>query len=290
MPKARPWRTMRSKSSDAVCAICVVLDEELLELVDDQQRARHRLGAAGLLVAGDVLHAELAEHVAAPLQFLVHALQHAQRKLAIALDRHDARVRQPLRGVALELDAFLEVDEVELDLLRAAREREVRDDDVEERRFARARLAREERVLARAFADREILHASSRRCGRSATRSSFVVSFVHMLVRRGAICANGTSTRFESMLALPILWTRLRGEFRRRAADRARARRRPSTAPARARSRAVLAADADAVLAQFLRHESIGQRLALVPVNEREDAAARSARRRCSAAASPPSR
>ncbi len=48
------------------------------------------------LVAGDVLHAELAEHIAAPLQLLIHALQHAERKLAVALDGDDARVRQPL--------------------------------------------------------------------------------------------------------------------------------------------------------------------------------------------------
>ena len=50
-----------------------------------------------LLVAGDVLHAELAEDVAAPLQLLVHALEHAEAKLAVALDGDDARVRQPLR-------------------------------------------------------------------------------------------------------------------------------------------------------------------------------------------------
>ncbi len=40
-------------------------------------------------VAGDVLHAEFAEEFAAPLQFLIQPLQHAQAKLAIALDGHD---------------------------------------------------------------------------------------------------------------------------------------------------------------------------------------------------------
>ncbi len=94
----------------------IVLDEKLLELVDDQQRAREFLGAARALVAGHVLDAQLAEEIAAPAQFLVHALEHAQGEFAVALDGDDARVRQPLLGVAFEFDALLEVDEVELDL------------------------------------------------------------------------------------------------------------------------------------------------------------------------------
>ena len=96
MPKARPWRTMRSKQQRGGLRDRVVLDEEFLELVDDQQRARHRLGAAGALVAGDVLHAELAEQIAAALQFLIHALQHAEAEFAVALDGDDAGVRQAL--------------------------------------------------------------------------------------------------------------------------------------------------------------------------------------------------
>ena len=40
-----------------------------------------------------------------------------------------------------------------------------------------------------------------------AIRSSLVVSFVHISSSAGAICANGTSTRFESMLLRPIPWT-----------------------------------------------------------------------------------
>ena len=39
----------------------VVLDEELLELVNEQQRPGKRLGAARTFVSGHVLHAELAE-------------------------------------------------------------------------------------------------------------------------------------------------------------------------------------------------------------------------------------
>ena len=74
----------------------VILDEEFLELIDDQQRARHRFGAAGALVAGDILHAELAEQIAAPAQFLIDPLQHAQAEFAIALDGDHARMRQAL--------------------------------------------------------------------------------------------------------------------------------------------------------------------------------------------------
>jgi hypothetical protein len=43
--------------------------------------------------------------------------------------------------------------------------------------------------------------------------SSLVVSFVHISPGAGAICEKGTSTRFESMLLLPILWTSFRREL-----------------------------------------------------------------------------
>ena len=72
----------------------IFLDEKFLELVNHQQRARHRFPAAGALVTGDVLRAEFAEQIAAAAQFLVHALEHAQAEFAVALDGHDARVRQ----------------------------------------------------------------------------------------------------------------------------------------------------------------------------------------------------
>src|SRR5207253_1624955 len=103
------------------------------------------------------LHAERAKKFAASFQFFVEPLQHAQAKLAIAFNRDNLRVRQTIRRVALELDTLLEVHEIKLHLLRAAPKREVRDDDMEQRRFAGASLARDERVLARAFANGEIL-------------------------------------------------------------------------------------------------------------------------------------
>ena len=135
----------------------VLLGEVLLELVDHQQRARHRLLAAAAFVAGDVLGTELAEQVAATSEFVVDALQDAEAELAVGLDRDDAGVRQLPGGVGFELDAFFKVDEVELDLVRAAREREVGDDDVEQGGLAGTGLAGEQGVLAGTFADREVL-------------------------------------------------------------------------------------------------------------------------------------
>ena len=75
----------------------VVLHEKFLELVDDEQRARHRLRAALALVAGNVLHAEFAEQIAAAPQFLIDALEHAEREFAVALDGDHLRMRQMLR-------------------------------------------------------------------------------------------------------------------------------------------------------------------------------------------------
>ena len=102
----------------------VVGDEQLLELVDDQQRARHRHVGHGAAEAGDVLHAVLAEQLAAAAQLLVEPLEHADAELALALDGDHPGVRQPAGGVGFELDALLEVDEVELDLVGAVVQRE----------------------------------------------------------------------------------------------------------------------------------------------------------------------
>ena len=135
----------------------IVLGEKFLELVDDQQRARQRFLAAGALEARHVLHAEFAEEIATPAQFFIHAFEHAQAELAITLDRHHARVGKALRAVALELDAFLEVHEIELHLVGRVPEREVRDHHVEQRRFTGARLAGDEDVLLGALAERELL-------------------------------------------------------------------------------------------------------------------------------------
>ena len=84
-------------------------------------RMRGRLLASAVrgAVAGEVVDAGVAELVAALLQDAVEPLQHAQAELALALDGDDAGVRQAVRRVPLELDALLEVDEVQLDFVRA---------------------------------------------------------------------------------------------------------------------------------------------------------------------------
>src|SRR4030095_15882787 len=113
--------------------------------------------AAGFFVPREVLDAEPAKQIAAALEFIVHALEDTEAEFAVALDGHNARVRETAHRIALELDALLEVHEIELDLLGTAPEREVRDHDVEQSRFARAGFSRDQGVLARAFANGQIL-------------------------------------------------------------------------------------------------------------------------------------
>ena len=101
------------------------------------------------------MHAGVAELLAAFAQDAVEPLQHAEAELAFALDRDDAGVRQAVGRVPLELDAFLEVDEVQFGLVRAVREREVGDERVQQRRFAGAGFAGDDGVLGGAAAERE---------------------------------------------------------------------------------------------------------------------------------------
>ena len=108
-------------------------------------------------VAGEVLNTEPAEKVTASFEFLVHPFEHAQSKLAVALDSHHPRVRKPAGGVTFEFDALLEIDQAELDLIGAAPQREVGDDDMEERGLAGTGLARNENMLPGAPAQGEVL-------------------------------------------------------------------------------------------------------------------------------------
>ncbi len=112
------------------------------------------------------------------LQFLVHALQHAQAEFAVALDGHDARVRQSASRVALELDAFLEVHQVKLHLLRAAPQRQVGDDDVEQAWICRNRSCPRSARAGACLCRWPGTAAWSRRCGRSARAVRSVVSSV----------------------------------------------------------------------------------------------------------------
>ena len=76
----------------------VVLDEQLLKLIDDQQRCAATVasGSASRNPARSCTP-RLAEHIAAALQLGVEPLQHAQAELALALDGDHAGVRQLMR-------------------------------------------------------------------------------------------------------------------------------------------------------------------------------------------------
>ena len=157
MPKARPCRTSRSSEQGRLLGDAVVVDEQLLELVDDQQDARQPGLGLGGAVALEVLHAQLAEQVAAAAQLDVELLQHAEAEFPLALDGDDPGVRQGEAGVGLELHPFLEVDQVQLDLVGAVAQGQVGDQHVQQRRFARARLAGDQHVLRGALAQVEVL-------------------------------------------------------------------------------------------------------------------------------------
>ena len=135
----------------------VLLDEELLKLVDDQQDSGQGRRAGDVAVAVQVLHARVAEPVGPQAQLGVEPLEHADPELALALDRDDARVRQLVRRVDLELDPLLEVDQVEVDLVGAVVEGEVGDQRVHQRRLTRAGAPGDQDVLRRAMPEHEML-------------------------------------------------------------------------------------------------------------------------------------
>src|SRR5262245_32945475 len=108
--------TLTHQAVEEECGVlgnAVVLDEELLELVHDQQNPRRALAVRRRLlpVGRDILHAGSAEQFAAPAQFAVESLQDTQAELALALNGHDAGVRQVMGCVSLKLDALLKVDQ-----------------------------------------------------------------------------------------------------------------------------------------------------------------------------------
>src|SRR5689334_23042637 len=72
----------------------VVSSKELLEFVDHQQDPRHHCFRLSIAIPLEILHAMLAEQVAAALQLQVEPLQHAHAKLPFAFDGDYAGVRQ----------------------------------------------------------------------------------------------------------------------------------------------------------------------------------------------------
>ena len=168
---------MRSNRAAAFLRDAIVLHKKLLKLVDDEQGPGQRRRGRRLPKTGQILSARLAEEVAAALELFVDPFQHAEPKLAVALDRDDARMRQSRGRVAFEFNAFLKVDQVELHLVRAVPEREIGDGDVEERGFSGSGFSGDERVLTRAAAEGELLkfrspHAADRHPGLGVRRAS----------------------------------------------------------------------------------------------------------------------
>ena len=135
----------------------VFLDEELLELVDHEQDPRQGRRAGSIAITAEVLHAGIAEPVGPQPHLHVQPLEHADAELALALDRHHAGVGQLEGGVDLELDALLEVDQVEVDLVGAVAERQVGDQGVHQGRLARSGTAGDEHVLRGALTQRQVL-------------------------------------------------------------------------------------------------------------------------------------
>ena len=129
----------------------VLLGEKHLKLVYDQQRARQGV-PAGAAIRADVLNPALPEQLTAALHLRVDSLKNTQSEFAIALDRHRPGVRQFMRRIALELDALLEVHEIEFHLVGTIPQRQVRDDHVQQRGLAGAGLAGDESVLGHALA------------------------------------------------------------------------------------------------------------------------------------------
>src|SRR5262249_42050969 len=133
----------------------VFLRKELLEFVDHQQQPGNNCIRFGAAESRQVLNTGGSEKVSAPAQFVVDALQHAQAELTIAFDRDDPSVGQTLGSVAFKLDAFLEIDEVKLHLLRAVVESGVGNQHVEQGGFTGAGLPGDEHVLSCPFAQRQ---------------------------------------------------------------------------------------------------------------------------------------
>src|SRR5262249_8525875 len=129
------------------------LDKKLLKFIDDEQDSRARRAticrARRLPKSGQILDAGGAKHIAATLQFCVQSLQYAQAKFAFALDGDDTCVRQHVRHVRFEFDAFLEIDQKKLDLLGTVMQCEICDQRVEQRGLAGPGLTRDKDMLGR---------------------------------------------------------------------------------------------------------------------------------------------
>ncbi len=232
------------------------------------------MGVSGdaLRKAGEVLYARGAEELAAPPQLLVEALQHADAEFALAFDGDDPRVRQPAGGVAFELDALFEVDQIELHLVGTVVQRQIGDQRVQQGRFAGARLAGDDRVLRRTDAQPQRLQLLG--AGAADGHDQFAAAVVGpQLVRRGgdqgerhfdaAGLARLLSGRAEHVAELVAL---------RRRIDRQRQLLEQRVVP---REAVVGPLEVDGAVEQLVKAELVRQAKLLVDAHERVHAAPR---------------
>src|SRR5688572_2688295 len=85
----------------------IIFDEEFLEFIDHDETPRHAHVRVALPKSRQVENARLPKQLSATFQLLVDAFKHAQTKLTVAFDGDDARVRQAMSRIALELNALL---------------------------------------------------------------------------------------------------------------------------------------------------------------------------------------
>ena len=108
----------------------VLLAEQHLELIHDHQGpGQHLTGRPP--VVGQVGHPCLTAQPGPPVDLVVEAPQHAQPELAVGARGDRAGVRQPFGQVGVELD-LLEVEQVQLQLLRRVAEGELADQHVQQ--------------------------------------------------------------------------------------------------------------------------------------------------------------
>ena len=124
----------------------VVFGEEDLKLIHHEHGPGHSL-FGGVTVCGDILHAGIAEQIAAVGHLGFQAKQNTQAEFTVTFNGHGPYMGQAVCGIGLEFHTLLEVNEVQFDFIRAVPQGQVGDHHVQECGLARSGLARNEHVL-----------------------------------------------------------------------------------------------------------------------------------------------
>ena len=102
-------------------------------------------------------------------------------------------MRQVPFGVRLELDAFLEVDQIQLDIVGTVAEGQIRDQRVQQSRLAGAGFSGDHHVLRGARPEFQVLEFHGAGAAQGNVDSGAAVELPRVL-RLGAMWENGTST------------------------------------------------------------------------------------------------